>query len=90
MTIIVSTLRFASRKRRAVKAYQSGVSNELSCQPQERFLEVVVGLSGDVVVLEILLSMESDGLGLDFAFLDVDFVAAEDDGDLFADTDQVA
>lgn len=33
--------------------------------------------------------MESDGLGLHFALLDVDFVAAKDDWDLFADTDKV-
>ena len=33
--------------------------------------------------------MEGDGLGLDFALFDVDFVAAEDDGDVFADADEV-
>ena len=33
--------------------------------------------------------MESDGLGLDLALLHVDLVAAEDDGDVLADTDQV-
>ena len=33
--------------------------------------------------------MEGDGLGFDFALLDVDFVAAEDDGDVFADADEV-
>ena len=33
--------------------------------------------------------MEGDGLGFDFALLDVDLVAAEDDGDVFADTDEV-
>ena len=33
--------------------------------------------------------MESDGLGLDLALLHVDLVAAEDDGDVLTDTDQV-
>lgn len=33
--------------------------------------------------------MESDGLCLDLALLDVDLVAGQDDGDVFADTDQV-
>ena len=33
--------------------------------------------------------MKGDDLGLDFALFDVDFVAAEDDGDVFADTDEV-
>ena len=34
--------------------------------------------------------MEGDGLGLDLALLHVDLVAAEDDGDVLTDTDQVA
>ena len=33
--------------------------------------------------------MEGDGLGLDLALLDVDLVAAENDGDVLADADQV-
>lgn len=34
--------------------------------------------------------MERDGLGFDFALFDVYLVAAENDGDLFADADEVA
>ena len=34
--------------------------------------------------------MESDGLGLHFALLDVDLVATKDDWNLLADTDKVA
>ena len=33
--------------------------------------------------------MESDGLGLDFALLNVDLVAGQDDRDVFADADEV-
>ena len=33
--------------------------------------------------------MESDGLRLDLALLDVDFIAGEDDWDVLADTDKV-
>ena len=72
-----------------ILTYQAWVADELSCQPQEGLFEVVVGLSGDIVVLEVLLAMESDGLGLHFTLFDVHFVAAEDDRDLFADTDKV-
>ena len=32
-------------------AYQSRVADQLSRKPQERLFEVVVGFSGDVVVL---------------------------------------
>ena len=56
---------------------------------QERLLEVVVGLGGDVVVLEVLLPVEGDGLGLDFSLLDVYLVAGKDDGNVFADTDEI-
>ena len=33
--------------------------------------------------------MESDGLGLHLSLFDIDFVAAEDDGDLLANADKV-
>lgn len=70
-------------------SYQSGVADELPCEPQEGLLEVVVRLGGDVVVLEVLLAVEGDGLGLDLALLDVDLVAGQDDRDVLADTDEV-
>lgn len=69
--------------------YETGVANELASQPQEGLLEVVVGLGGDVVVLQVLLAVEGDGLGLDLSLLDVDLVAAEDDWDVLANTDEV-
>ena len=70
--------------------YELGVSDELSCEPEERLLEVVVGLCRNVVVLEVLLAVEGDGLGLDLALLDINLVAGENDGDVFADTDEIA
>lgn len=33
--------------------------------------------------------MESDGLGLHLALLDIDLVAAENDGDVLADTGKI-
>jgi len=33
--------------------------------------------------------MEGDGFGFDFTILDVDFVATKDDGDIFADTNEI-
>jgi len=65
------------------------VADELPGEPKERLLEVVVGLGGNVVVLEVLLAVESDGLGLDLALLDIDLVTAEDDWNVLADTDKV-
>ena len=69
--------------------YQAGVTNELPRQPQEWFLEVVVGFGGDVVVLKVLFSMESDGLGLDFALFHINFIACQDDRDILADANEV-
>ena len=37
-----------------------GVADQLPGQPEEGLLEVVVGLGGDVVILEVLLSVEHD------------------------------
>lgn len=69
--------------------YELGVADKLASEPKEGLLEVVVGLGGDVVVLEVLLAVEGDGLGLDLALLHVDLVTGEDDGDVLADTDEV-
>ena len=65
------------------------VTDQFSGQPQEGFLEVVVRLGGDVVVLEVLLPVEHDGLGLHLPVLDVDLVSGQHDGDVLADSDQV-
>jgi hypothetical protein len=68
---------------------QGLVADEFPGEPEERLLEVVVGLGGDVVVLEVLLSVEGDGLCLHLALLDIDLVAGQDNGDVLADADQV-
>ena len=69
--------------------YQSLVADEFPGEPEEGLLEVVVRLGGDVVVLEVLLAVEGDGLGLDLALLNVDLVTGQDDGDVLADTDEI-
>ena len=63
------------------------IANKLSGQPQEGLLEVIVGLGGDVVVLQIFLAVKGDCLGLDLSLLHIDFVAGEDDRNILADTD---
>jgi len=74
-------------KSRCSNEFQSWVANELSCQPEEGLLKVIVGLGGDIVVLKILLAMECDGLGLDFSLLDINLVSSENDWNVLADTD---
>ena len=70
--------------------YQSLITNKLPGEPEEGLLKVVVRLSRNVVVLEILLAMESNRLCLNFALLDVNFVATEHDRNRFANAHNVA
>ena len=63
--------------------------DELSEEPNEGFLELVIALGRDVVILQVLLSVEGDLLGLDLSVLDVDLVAHEYDRDVLADSHQV-
>ena len=58
-------------------------------QPDEWFLELIVALGRDVVVLQILFPVESDLLSLDFPVLDVYLVADQADRDVLADSNQV-
>lgn len=69
--------------------FQSLVANKLAGEPQEWLFEVVVRLSRNIVVLKVLLAVECDGLGLDLALLHINLVTAENNGDVFADSDQV-
>ena len=58
-------------------------------EPDERLLELIVALGRDIVVLEVLLAMEGDLLGLNFAITNIDFVTDEDDRDGLADTGEI-
>lgn len=70
--------------------YQSLVADEFPSKPEERLFEVVVRLGRDIIVLEVLLPVEGDGLSLHFSLLHVDFVAAEDDRNVLANADEIA
>lgn len=85
----IAELTDARGSREAKGTYQLRVADQLASEPQEGLLEVVVGLGGDVVVLQVLLAVEGDGLGLHLTLLDIDLVTGEDDGDVLADTDEV-
>jgi hypothetical protein len=72
-----------------VQTYEGSIADELAGEPEEGLLEVVVGLGRDVVVLEVLFPVEGDGLGLHLALLDIDLVAAKNDGDVLADAGKI-
>ena len=65
------------------------VATQLTSQPEEGFLEVVVGLCRNIVVLKILLTVEGDLLGLHLTVFDLDLVSGQNNWDVFADTGQV-
>lgn len=43
-----------------------------------------------VTHLQVLLSVEHDALGFHFAVFNVDFVASQNDGNIFADANQIS
>ena len=68
---------------------QVRVSNESSQEPDEGLLELVVALGRDVIVLEVLLSVESDLLGLDLSVLHINLVSDQNNWDVLTDSDEI-
>ena len=68
---------------------QCWITQQLAEEPDEGLFELVVAFGGDVVVLETLLAMEDDLLGLDFAIFHIHLVSHQDYGDIVAYSDQV-
>mmetsp|Transcript_8073 Transcript_8073/g.18896 ORF Transcript_8073/g.18896 Transcript_8073/m.18896 type:complete len:213 (-) Transcript_8073:158-796(-) len=64
-------------------------SCDSSCQPKERLLEVVVALGTDIIVLNVLSSVESHVLSLDDPLCRVHLVANQDHGNVGARPHQV-
>ena len=62
---------------------------ESSEEPDEGLLELIIALGGDIVVLQTLLAVEGNLLGLHLAIFHVDLVANEADGNIIADSDEI-
>jgi hypothetical protein len=86
---VVINLDFRRSKGGCSDELEVGVANQLTGKPQERLLKVVVGLGRDIIVLQVLLAVEGDSLGLDLTLLDIDLVTAKNNWDVFADTDKI-
>jgi hypothetical protein len=65
------------------------VIDKLSEEPDEWLLKLIIALGRDIIVLQVLLSVEGDLLGLDLSVLNIYFVSDEDNGDVFANSHQV-
>lgn len=83
-------LNFGRRQSRTCNKFQRLITSQLSSQPQEGLLKVVVTFCGNIKILKILFTVECDRFGFNFTVFDIDFIAAEDDGDAFANTYEVA
>jgi hypothetical protein len=77
VSLIRSTRNDVYRPARTATVRGGGALGELPGQVEKRLLEVVVGLGRDLVVLDVLLPVEVDLLGLHLALLDLHLVAAE-------------
>ena len=76
-------------QERGLDEMQGRIVDHSSQKPHEGFLKLVITFGADVVVLQILLSVECDLLGLHLAILDVHLVSDQHDGDSFADAGQI-
>mmetsp|Transcript_15745 Transcript_15745/g.43500 ORF Transcript_15745/g.43500 Transcript_15745/m.43500 type:complete len:226 (-) Transcript_15745:180-857(-) len=68
---------------------QRVVTAQFARQPKEWLFEVVVGLGGDVVVLQVLLSVEGDLLRLDLSVLDLDLIPCQHDWNVLTHSRQI-
>jgi hypothetical protein len=66
------------------------IPNKLSCEPEKRLFKVVVTLCRDIIVLQILFAMKGDCLCLDLSFLDINLVSAENNRNIFTNSDKIS
>jgi hypothetical protein len=79
------------KKGRLLNQLQVGIVFELAEQVNEGLFVVVVALNGEFVVLNALLAVEGDGSGLNLTLLEIDLVAAQNDGNVgSADTSNIS
>mmetsp|Transcript_26955 Transcript_26955/g.63311 ORF Transcript_26955/g.63311 Transcript_26955/m.63311 type:complete len:233 (-) Transcript_26955:98-796(-) len=74
---------------RGFNEVQGIVSGELACQPQERLFEIVVGFRRNIIVLQVLLTVECDLLSLDLAIFDFNFISAQHNWNILANSSQI-
>lgn len=66
------------------------VATEFLGQPEEGFFKIIIGLGGNIIILQIFFAMKGNLFGLDLAILDFDLVSAQDNGDIVTDAGQIA
>lgn len=82
-------LDFAWESSNSVDEVEIWVSNELLQDPDVWSIILIIRLSGDIIVLEISLSVESDLSSLDFSVLTIDLVSNQNNGDVITDSGKI-
>lgn len=72
-----------------MKTVRRNKPREFTRKPQKRFLKVVIAFGRDIIVLQILLTMERDGLCFDFTLLYIHLVSTQHDRNVFTHTHQI-
>jgi hypothetical protein len=65
------------------------IVDESSEEPDERLVVLIVTLGRDIVVLEVLLSVESNLLSFDFTVLNVNLVSDKHNRDALTDSGEI-
>ena len=87
--LISVDLNFTRSEKRGLDQSEVLVTDHATEKPNERLFELVVALGTDVVVLQVLFTMEGDLLGLHLTVTDINLVSNKNNRDGFADTGQI-
>ena len=89
MLVSLVNISLSRRKNRCLHQHKVRIVSQTAQQPNKRLLKLVVRLSADIVVLQVLLSVEGDLLRLHFPVLHVDFITNQDNRDVLAHACQI-
>lgn len=89
LSVLIVEGNFTGSEDWGLNEHEVGIVGETTEKPDERLFELVVALGRDVIVLEVLLSVESDLLGFHFAVLHIDLVAYEYNWDVLANSGEI-
>jgi hypothetical protein len=67
----------------------AGLLDESAEKPNEGLFELIVALSRDIIVLEILLSVESDLLSFDLTVFHIDLISDKNNRNVLTNTDKI-
>jgi len=76
-------------KDRSLNKLEVSIVDKASEEPDERLIVLVVTLGRDIVVLEVLLSVESNLFSLNFTILNINLVSNKNNWDRLTDTSKI-